>query len=339
MRRVQPRVPVVVVLVIALAAAFGTGAAHEDLRIVDQRIELAPGETATFPTALHYHRIVGRYALVGAAPDVSISLVATPSERSASDASSANGDDGIDRVLLDRAPSSGTLNELVRCCVGHAWTEAELVVRNHGPSTATIDLRAWAMHDDFAVVVDRAESGAVSVPLVLFLGLGGAAGGVAWRDRRKDAASRRTRAIPASLRWSVGLFVACLLTAATLGGAGMLRYGAGPVDGMVAILADVPVPGGPFGARDAMVMGVLMISWMAAIGFWVRILHLDAPRLSPWPMRIGLALGLVSLAGGVTMGWTYGSHAVTVVLGLSLAVPLVVVALVLGRPKRVADAH
>lgn len=301
------------VLAAALAIAavvVGAASAHEDLPIVDATIDLAPGASATFPTALHYHRVVGTYALADAASSVSIRMVAA-------------GEGGFDELLVDRAEETGRLNALIRCCDGQAWAEAELQVRNDGSQPATIDLRAWAMHDDFAVVVDRAESGAMSVPLVLFLGLGGAAGGAAWRDRRRRDAVSGSPAMPASLLWSAGLFVAALVAAASLGLAGMLRYGAGPVDGMIAILADVPVPGGPFGARDAMVMSVLMLAWMGAIGFWSRSVHVGAHRSSPWPVRLGLALGLVSLAGGLAMGWTYGSYGVPVLLGASLAVPLV----------------
>ena len=348
MRRRRPRHTILVTILIALAVGTGTGSAHEDLRIVDETIELGPGEVARFPTAIHYHRIVGRYAVLDGTSDVSLSLASVPtgadagplaiaspgaSERPADERSG-----GFEVVLAGTLASSGTLNELIRCCDQSVWTEAQLVVRNDGDHAATIDLRAWAMHDDFAVIVDRAEPGAVTAPLALFLALGVAAVVVAWREGRRAEPAASTGHTPPSLRWSTGLFLGALTIAAALGLAGTLRYGAGPVDGTIAILADLPVPGGPFGARGATVMGLLMLAWMSAIGFWIRALHVGAQRRSARPRRLGLALGAVSVAGGVALGWTYGSFGAPLILGLVLGVPLVTVSLLLGRPGLATDA-
>ena len=55
-------------------------------------------------------------------------------------------------------------------------------------------------------------------------------------------------------------------------------------------------------------------------------------------MRLGLALGILSLIGGVAMGVTYGRPAVPLLLGAVLAVPLVGVALALRIPNEAEAA-
>jgi hypothetical protein len=204
-----------------------------------------------------------------------------------------------------------------------------------------VDLRAWLVHDEFAVVVQRAEPGALEVPLALFLALGVSATTVSARGRRRridvvgGAGARSPGALP--LAWSAGVFVWACALAAGLAVAGIARYGTGPIDGLIAIMADVPVPGGPFGSRAATVMGVLMLAWMASIGLWVRAVHAGAHVWSRWTARLGLGLAAVSLAAGVAMGWTYGAWAVPLGLALVLAVPLAACSLAL-RQRRAAPA-
>ncbi len=328
------------------SVAFG----HEDLRIVDATVTVEPGAAVTYPTAVHYHRIVGRYALVdpdadAGAPDVSIGLAVAPPAGNTADTGSVDPSrtGGFEATLVATLAPRGTFDALIRCCDGRDWTPAELLVRNDGDRPATLRLRAWAVHDEFAVVVDRAESGAMEVPLTLFSAFGGLALVVAARERRRGRTPGDPATLPTSVRVGVGLLVASFALAVALGAAGAVRYGAGPIAGMVAILADLPVPGGPFGSRAATLMGVLMLAWLAAIGAWIRTLHLGAHRNSPWPRRLGGTLGGASLGVGVAIGWTYGSFGVPMALALPLAAPLLGIAATMRPPAPVvappSEAH
>jgi hypothetical protein len=164
----------------------------------------------------------------------------------------------------------------------------------------------------------------LEVPGALFLGLGVAALVVGGRTRRRTLAApgsaggseaRGARA----MGWSAALFVAALLGALTLGTAGAVRYGAGLVTGMVAIMADLPVPGGPFGSRAAMVMGILLLTWIGAVALWIVAVRGARPRGS---VALGAALCVVHLAGGVALGGTYGLWTVPLGLAIALVAPL-----------------
>ena len=124
---------------------------------------------------------------------------------------------------------------------------------------------------------------------------------------------------------------AAVAVAATLSAAGAIRYGAGPVDGLIAIMADLPVPGGPFGSRGATVMGLLLLAWVASIALWIRAAGLAGSERRPRLVVLGAALAVVSLATGLAMGWTYDRWSVPVGLGLVLALPLVVASTALAK--------
>jgi hypothetical protein len=299
--------------------------AHPDAMLVDGRLTIEPGASATFPASVHFHRLVARYQVVG--PDAAnVRLEVVPFA------------DGSTEVASASLRGAGRLHHLIDCCLEADWSGYDVIVRNDGPAAATLELRAWVVHDEFAVVARAAESGAVEVPLVLFLGLGAAAVLVAHRARVRQA---RHGGSPSGGRraylWSRGLFGAAVAMAVALAFAGMLRYGTGPVSGLVAVMADLPVPGGPFGSRMALVMGVLLLMWVGAVGAWIAAVaggaHLASPRAIA---GLGLALAVVHLAGGFAMGWTYGALGVPVGLGLALALPLTASVAVLRPTSRSA---
>jgi hypothetical protein len=303
-----------------LLAAASLAWAHPDAMLVDGRFTIEPGASATFPASVHFHRLVARYDVVS--PDAAnLRLEVVPFAAGATEVASAP------------LRGAGRVHHLIDCCLDADFSGYDVVVRNGGPAAATFELRAWVVHDEFAVVARAAESGAVEVPLALFLALGVAAVLVAHRARVRE--TRYGGSAPGGRRaflWSLGLFGAAVAVALALGVAGMLRYGTGPVSGLVAIMADVPVPGGPFGSRMALVMGVLLLGWVGAVGAWIVAVAGGAHLASPRGIAgLGLALAAVHLAGGCAMGWTYGAFAVPVGLGLALALPLAA-SVVLLRP-------
>ncbi len=318
---------------VALVLAASTAVAHPDERVVEATLRLEPGETASFPMSVHFHRLVATYRVHE--PDASgVTLLVVPGVVAA-----AAGDDqsGASADVAIELGGVGRLHHLIECCLAIDYADYRLLVRNDGDAPALIDLRAWIVHYEFAVVVQRAEPGALEVPLAMFLALGVTATMVSARSRRRvvevvgDAGARSPGALP--LGWSAGLFVWACALAGGLAVAGAVRYGTGPVDGLIAIMADVPVPGGPFGSRAATVMGVMMLAWVASIALWIRAVHVGAYAWSRWTARVGLALAAVSLAAGVAMAWTYGSWPVPIGLALVLAAPLGVCSLALRRRR------
>jgi len=318
---------------VALVLASSTAVAHPDERVVDATLRLEPGETASFPMSVHFHRLVATYRVHE--PDASgLTLLVVPGAAATvgvDDRSGASADVAIELAGV------GSLHHLIDCCLGIDYAEYRLLVRNDGDAPALLGLRAWIVHDEFAVVVQRAEPGALEVPLALFLALGVTATMVSARGRRDVVAAvaddgvRSPGALP--LGWSAGVFAWACVLAAGLAVAGVVRYGTGPVDGLIAIMADVPVPGGPFGSRAATVMGVMMLAWVASIALWIRAVHVGAHVWSRWTARVGLGLAAVSLGVGVAMAWTYGSWPVPIGLALVLAVPLGACSLALRRRR------
>ena len=311
----------VIVLVAAMFAA-DVAFAHPDERVVDATLTLAPGELVSIPFAVHYHRLAATYRVhePGAA-EVMLSVVA------ASDALTERGQGtGEPHVFGIVLRGEGGFHHLIDCCLGATYSDYRMELRNDGSDAVTLDLRAWVVHDEFAVVATRAEVGALEVPLALFVVLG-IASTVASRRRARswmrDGAepAGRTRAA-VMLGWSVGLFGWACAVALGLAVFGAARYGGGPVDGLIAAMADVPVPGGPFGSRTALVMGVLLLTWTASIALWIAAVRHGTHAHVRATARFGRVLAIVSLAAGVAMGWTYGAWATPVGLGLVLAVPL-----------------
>lgn len=300
-------------LVAALWVAPGASA-HPDAMLFDGALRLAPGEAVARPMALHFHRLVARWTFDGPAAD-GLWLLVVPAE-----VVGATGSAPEDAWFAAPLTGDGRLSHLIDCCRDVAYRHLLLVLRNDGPAPADVVLRAWAVHDDFAVVSARAEVGALEVPLALFILVGAAALTVAVRDRRRRDAGAAARGW--ALTVSAVLFAVATVTAAALGLAGALRYGGGLVDGMIAVLADVPVPGGLFGSRAAFLLALLLLAWVASIGAWSVAIGRGAHRSSRWALPLGAALAVVSLAGAVAMGWTYGGSSVPGALGVVLAAPL-----------------
>jgi hypothetical protein len=313
----------VALAVVTLAAA--PALSHPDETVAEATLRLSPGDVVAFPVSVHYHRLAATYRVEP--PGVSGPTLLVVGEEAT----------GVDAIVATSLTGAGGLHHLIACCLGVGYSEVRLVVRHDGPLPVHLELRAWAVHDDFAVVTHRAEPGALEVPLAAFLGLGFAAVRVAARERRRrgpatgPADDRRAAVV---FGWSLGLFAWASAAALALAVAGAVRYGAGPIDGMIAVLADVPVPGGPFGSRGATMMGLLLLAWTGSIALWIWSVRLGAHLRSPWPLRLGLALAAVSLAGGLALGWTYGRWAVPVGLGLVLAVPLGVAVVALAPGAR-----
>lgn len=310
-------------------AALPAGA-HPDAGLFDETLRLAPGEAVVRPMALHFHRIVASWTPDGRDAD-DLWLLVVPAEAPGATAWARE-----DAWFAARLAGPGRLSHLVDCCLDVPYRHLLLVVRNDGDTPATVALRAWAVHDEFAVVAARAEPGALEVPLGLFAALGVAALAVAGRDRRRFGAPRSPRG--RALAWSASLFAAALVTAALLGFVGAGRYGGGPVDGMIAVLADLPLPAGPFGSRAAFLLGLLLLAWSAAVGAWVVAIAQGAHRHVAQALPLGVALAVVTAAGGVAMGWTYGGSPVPGLLGVALAGPLLGSVLLLRRGARATPA-
>ncbi len=317
------------VVAVTLFLAASTAFAHPDERVVDATIRLEAGETATFPMSVHFHRLVATYR-VHELSGSQVRLLVMPAAAGAVDQSA-----GAAPVITVELAGEGALHHLIDCCLDIGYADYQLLVRNDGDAPTLLDLRAWVVHDEFAVVVQRAEPGALEVPLAMFLALGVTATMVSARGRRRwsdvvaGAGARSPGALP--LAWSAGTFVWACALAGGLAAAGAVRYGTGPIDGLIAIMADVPVPGGPFGSRAATVMGVMLLAWVASIALWIRAVHVGAHVWSAWTARVGLGLAAVSLLAGVAMALTYGSWPVPIGLALVLALPLGACSLALRR--------
>lgn len=323
--------------VLGALAPMALGLAHPDMEVANASFELEPASARSFPMEVHYHRLVGRlHALAPDTGDLEVLIVDDATWLGHGDAAPAE-----DAAFVARGDDASVLNHLLRCCdTGYAGYR--LIVRNRGERAVAVNLRAWAVHDDFAVVVDRAEPGAVGVPLTIFAVLSGLAVSVALRSRSRrragagvgpyapgDRPSARSAGtlVPHALRWSIALAVLACVLAVSLGAAGALRYGADPVTGMMAAMADVALPGGPFGSRAALAMGALLLAWCGAVGSWIRAVATQRPG----SVRVvGSALGAISLVGGLAMGIAYGALAVPGVLGVVLGVPLIVAAWLAG---------
>ena len=320
-----PRAVRLAAALLVLLPASPWARAHPDAMLFDGTLRLEPGEAVTRPMALHFHRLVASWTVDEWATDDPAAdglwLLVVPAE-----AAGAARLPHAEAWFAARLAGEGRLSHLIDCCLGIDYRHLLWVVRNDGDAPVGLDLRSWALHDEFAVVAARAEAGALEVPLALFAGLGVAALLVALRERRRAAGSRpRGSATGANaLRLAALLLAASVAAAALLGGTGALRYGSGPVDGMIAVLADLAVPGGPFGSRAAFLLAWLLLAWVAAIAAWIVAVDQGAHLRSRWALPLGAALAAVSLAGGVAMAVTYDGSLVPAALGLVLGAPLAV---------------
>jgi hypothetical protein len=305
----------------ALIALLPFAAAHPDAAVIDGSLLLAPGDVRAYPMAVHFHRLVATYRVDGPG-SVELQVVAG--------ADASTGGVAYEASLADR----GRLHHLIECCDA-VFSDYTLVVRNAGAEPVGLDLRAWIVHDEFAVIARAAEAGAVEVPGGLFLGLGIGAvlAGAAVRRRRSRIGGTEAPHEAAgahAYRWSVRLFLSAVVAALVLGTAGALRYGTGFVTGMMAIMADVPVPGGPFGSRAAFLIGVLLLVWIVAVWLWIVAARRGRDSDSGRVAVLGVALAVVHSAGGVAVASAYGAWLVPVGLGVVLAAPLAASAIAIG---------
>jgi hypothetical protein len=324
--RILPRVTCrgLTMACVALLLTTAVVHAHPDEPVVDATLRLAPGEIVAIPMAVHYHRLVARYRTHPAdAPGATLRVIPAGSTP-AGDAVAGGAAAGFEA----RLGGAGRLHHLIDCCLARDDAAYELWLSNEGGAPLELDVRAWLVHDEFAVIAHRAEPGALEAPLMIFLGLGGAALLATSRRRQRHrepggAAGGATRARGSlAFAWSFGSFVAACVMALGLGVAGMARYGTGLAAGSMAIMADVPLPGGPFGSRGSVAMGVLLLVWMASLALWTLAIHRGAHLRSPWPVRMVLAVAAVGLIAAVTVGWDYGRWAVPLGLGAVLVLPL-----------------
>jgi hypothetical protein len=310
---------------LCLAALGGLGAhAHPDVMLVGgERLRLEPGQAVVRPMGVHFHRLVARWSVADpTAEGPWLLVVPAEAERAAEVAPE-------DAWFAARLDGGGRLQHLIDCCLGVDERHLLLILRHDGPAPVDLDLHASALHDEFAVVARRAEAGALEVPLTLFAALGVAALLVLARDRRRAGgpSTARPRAAAVAAHVAAALLVASLASALLLGGAGALRYGGGLTHGLIAVLADLPVPGGLFGSRAAFLLAWLLLAWVAAIAAWIVAVAAGAHLRSSRRIRVlGGALASISLGGALAMAAAYDGSLVPAVLGLVLAGPLAVTA-------------
>lgn len=283
---------VVVVIACAVAVVAPRPAlAHGDDRLVNETLELAPGDTATFEGEVHYHRLVGRFVADGP-----IAVRFVESETGS--------------TIVDLEPGADlSVNRLVRCCDGRAWTPHHLVIENAGALTVTVDARATLVHDDLAVMVYRAESGTAESVVVM---------GALWvwalaRIRRRRSSTSAMRAIATV----AALFGSVLVLALV----GAIRYGAGSAPGLLAGLADVPVlPVNPIVSRASLLVGMAMVGWAVAGARWAK--AGQAMDRRPW-IAVGALVVAAVVVAGVAVGTTYRTTGMPLAMALTATVPLV----------------
>lgn len=319
-----------------VVALFASGAgAHADIPLVDGRVRVEPGVAYELPMSLHFHRLVGRYRVEGdGAPALALYVVRGHPELGASGTGDVHPPPAADVLVGMPLGDEGAINRLVPCCLGEAYADLSLVVRHDGAEPVGLDLRVWAVHDEFAVVARRAEPGALEVPLVLFLALGAAVLATTNRVlRRAPGEAREPDRWRFALRVSGTLWAVACAAGGALALVGVVRYGGGPIAGTLAVLADLDVPGGPFGSRAATLLGVLLLAWCTGIASWSVAVGRGAHRASPWAVHLGTAFVLASAATGLAMAWTYDGAWVPLLLAAVLAVPLGLASLRLGRDR------
>lgn len=277
--------------------------AHGDARLMDEVVLLGPGQSVDFESGLHYHRLVGEFAADG---EVAVRLV---------------GVDGTPRVVVTGVDIA--VNELVRCCDEQVWTPHRLVIENLGDRPVTVDGRAMLVHDDLAVMVDRAESGTAESVVVM----GGIWAYVLFRIRRKGALVK-------TVRPGLTLFI---VVAAVLGVGvyGAVRYQSASAPGVVAGLADVPIlPVNPLVSRASLLMGVAMIGWAVAGAGWAR-----AARVTRRPVWAALGAGLVGsvIVTAIAIGTSYGAWGMPLAMALAAVVPMLVFGVMEWRSTETFD--
>jgi hypothetical protein len=273
--------------------------AHGDAALVDGELVLAPGASAAFDGALHYHRLVGTVISDGA---VRVRLVAARTG---------------DEVVSFGPAARLSFNELIRCC-DEAWAPHRLVIENVGSAPVTVVARAALVHDDLAVMVDGAESGTrLSIAL-----LGAGWWMLAWRTARRPRSDVLLR------RSAVGL--ALLATAVlVIGSYAAARYGVSGAPSVVAGNADVPVlPLNEVVSRASLLIGVAMVGWVIVARWWIRA-RPPEPRAS-W-LVVGMAMAGAVVVVAVSVSAAYGGPLVQLAWTVAAAGPIVTMLAVSAR--------
>lgn len=271
--------------------------AHGDARLAGATMTIPAGGSAAFQGNVHYHRLVGT---VHADGPVRVSVSAAQTR---------------EPVLALGPARFLALNELVACCDDGPWTPHELTIHNPGvvPVVATAELAL--VHDDLAVMVFTAESGARESVIVL------AAAWVAllwW-------AVRRRRTTPTLQPAAVGL-AAVSGSVAALGLVGASRYETGGAPALLAALSDVPLfPMNPVVSRASLLVGLALLGWGWAGVRWAS----ARPCAAPVRWRaVGTGLIAAVVATGVLVATAYGRGGMATASGLAAAVPVAVVLLI-----------
>ena len=284
------------VLVVALWSMAGTAAAHPDDGLLDGTVDLQPGDVHTAETPIHFHRLVGRIRTDG---QVTLRVVNAGTGTVAFET-------GVDGPLA--------VNHLVACCSGIPWSDFRVEISNDGTSPSTVDGRLSFVHDDLAVVV-RQEEGSFETPLLL-LAVGVGMVRAAGRRRDADTVHRRRRL-------ATGLAGVAAATTVVFSLLGRIRYGGNGVEGLVASVADlIRFSTGSFFSGLAVLMGVVLVAWLAAGVVWSRGVPPGGPDLR-W-MALGAVFAGVPAVVAVMMARTYGTAEMPAVLAVSASVPVLV---------------
>jgi hypothetical protein len=278
--------------------------AHGDVPLAAETLVLSPGAQASFTGELHYHRLVGRVTADG---QVTVRLV--DAERGATRVSAGPG-------------TSLSLNTLVRCC-DRVWAPHVLVVENVGADAVTVDVDAVLVHDDLAVMVDRAESGVAGSVVIM---------GVIWVVVLQRSLRHRQ---PGSLRAPIAIMT--VLTGLVAGGVlfGTARFGSWGPPALVAMLADVPViPLNPLVSRSSLLLGAAILSWGWAGSRWARV-DPDGRR-GAW-LALGFWLLGAVVVTAVAVSTAYQGAGIPTAMAAAFAGPVFVVSVIVasGRlPRR-----
>lgn len=285
----------VIVLVLPMPAL-----AHGDQRIVDGALTIPPGEVASFEGEVHYHRIIGRFDATG---PIVVSVIEPG---------------GDDAPIVAGPARQITLNDLIACCDGAAWTGHTLVIENAGPEPVTVSARASLVHDDVAVSVFRAESGVVESMLAF---------GVVWAFALRH---RRRRGIETTRRRATATLFTVASAVLALAVYGTVRYGSGSVPGLLAGLADVPIlPMNPLASRASVLLLLTMVGWAIAGARWATARH-DMTR-TRWLAHAAALIAMVVLSA-VLVTTTYGTPGLPLMTSVLAVGPLAALVILDGRP-------
>lgn len=232
----------------AILVALPSVGAHGDRGVIDRgtRVDLAPGEDASWAFAGHYHRLVGRAEIeTGGALVLGV----------------VREDSGEALWTSERIEGARGVNALLLCCDGVTWANLRLVARSVADAPTRGTLSFEAVHDDFYVAGEGKEGDVFVTPLLFAIApaLLARGGWRAWRDLRPAAPPRRAIVLGA-------VSAAAALALAILAGSwGAARYGGTRIEGFLATAGVLS----PFwGSVTA--FAILLALWTAGLVFWVR---------------------------------------------------------------------